>query len=98
MSLARRTALVGAALSLAAAVAAPARAASPVTAPAPAKSVPAAPQPPVAVDEAVDDELLEFLGSVGEDADDKGGWLDFLASNDVEQLAKARGKAPARGK
>ncbi len=79
-------------------VAAPARAASPVTAPAPAKSVPAAPQPPVAVDEAVDDELLEFLGSVGEDADDKGGWLDFLASNDVEQLAKARGKAPARGK
>ncbi len=98
MSRARRSALVGAALSLAAVVAAPARANSPVAAPVPAKSAPAAPKPPAAADEAVDEELLEFLGSVGEDADEKGGWLDFLASNDVEQVAKARGKAPPRGK
>lgn len=98
MSRARRTALVGAALSLAAAVATPARATSPVTAPVPAKSAPATPKPPAAADEAVDDELLEFLGSVGEGADEKGEWLDFLASNDVEQVAKARGRTPARGK
>ena len=97
---ARRAALVGAALGLAAAVAAPAGAAPPLPAsPAPGVTAPK----PVAgkapeVEEQVDDELLEFLGSVGEDADDQGGWLDFLASNDVDQVAKARGKAPARGK
>ena len=97
---ARRAALVGAALGLAAAVAAPAGAAPPLPAsPAPGVTAPK----PVAgkapeVEEQVDDELLEFLGSVGEDTDDGGDWLDFLASTDVDKVAKRGAKAPGRSK
>lgn len=40
-----------------------------------------------------DDELLEFLGSVGEEAD--GEWIDYLAKTDIAKAAKAKNKAPA---
>lgn len=70
----------------------PRPATAPTPTPAPARSAPAP-----AADE-VDDELLEFLGSVGDDKDDGGDWLDFLASTDVDKLAKRGAKAPPRGK
>jgi hypothetical protein len=56
-----------------------------VTAPAskPATATPAKP----AVHEA-DDELLEFLGSVGEESD--GEWIDYLSKTDISKAAKAR--------
>ena len=54
--------------------------------PAPAStSKPAAP--------GADDELLEFLGSVGEESD--GEWIDYLAKTDISKAAKAKNKAPA---
>jgi hypothetical protein len=40
-----------------------------------------------------DDELLEFLGSVGEEAD--GEWIDYLSKTDISKAAKAKNKAPA---
>jgi hypothetical protein len=95
------------ALTLAAAVAFPAAAETPPPAPVAARPAPPRPPPPkppaadAGVDEdaaAVDDELLEFLGSVGDDADGGGDWLDFLASTDVERVAKRGAKAPVRAK
>ena len=99
----RRAAVAGAALMIAIATAAavPARAAPPVQAsPAPAPvappKVPYAP-PPTADDAAVDDDLLEFIGSLGNDADD-GDWLDFLVSTDVDEAAKPRARVRPRGR
>ena len=40
-----------------------------------------------------DDELLEFLGSVGEDAD--GDWIDYLSKTDISKVSRAKQKAPA---
>ena len=130
---ARRTAQVGAALTLAAAVAGAARAGAPQPLPPPAATpargvgelappqlraqattpvgappagakpaqpaarVPAAATPPPPAADEVDDELLEFLGSVGDDKDDGGDWLDFLASTDVDKVARAGARVPARG-
>ncbi len=42
---------------------------------------------------AADDELLEFLGSVGEESD--GEWIDYLSKTDIPKAAKATSKAPA---
>jgi hypothetical protein len=50
-------------------------------APKPATAKPAKP----AVHEA-DDELLEFLGSVGEESD--GEWIDYLSRTDISKAAK----------
>jgi hypothetical protein len=41
---------------------------------------------------AADDELLEFLGSVGEDAD--GDWIDYLSKTDMSKVPRAKEKAP----
>lgn len=46
------------------------------------------PSPPAA-----DDELLEFLGSVGEEAD--GEWIDYLSKTDISKVAGAKAKSPA---
>ena len=35
-----------------------------------------------------DDELLEFLGSVGEESD--GEWIDYLSKTDLSKAAKAK--------
>lgn len=40
-----------------------------------------------------DEELLEFLGSVDEEAD--GEWIDYLSKTDISKAAKAKSKAPA---
>ena len=40
---------------------------------------------PPADEETVDEELLEFLGSVDTDDED---WIDFLSHTDVKQVAK----------
>lgn len=50
------------------------------------KPVAATPAKP-AVHEA-DDELLEFLGSVGEESD--GEWIDYLSKTDISKAAKAK--------
>jgi hypothetical protein len=42
---------------------------------------------------AADDDLLEFLGSVGEESD--GEWIDYLSKTDIAKAAKAKTKAPA---
>ncbi|MCU0759254.1 MAG: hypothetical protein MUF07_08685 [Steroidobacteraceae bacterium] len=95
------------ALTLAAAVAFPTpgvAADAPAAPPAPPSAGAGKPRSPVAdvagVDDAaaVDDELLEFLGSVGDDPEAAGDWLDFLASTDVAEVARRAAKAPARGK
>ena len=94
---ASRIAAVGAALSLAAAAGAPATvlAADRPTVPgAPAAVLPAKAPPSKAADEtAVDDELIEFLGSVG-DTGEEGDWLDFLTHTDIDKVAKRGSKAP----
>jgi hypothetical protein len=95
---ASRLAAVGAALSLVAATSAPvALAAEPVVAPgAPSakgslpKVAPAAPD-----DAAVDDDLIEFLGSIGDTAEE-GDWLDFLSNTDIDKVAKRGAKPPPR--
>jgi hypothetical protein len=53
------------------------------TASKPAARTPAKP----AVHEA-DDELLEFLGSVGEESDDD--WIDYLSKTDIPKASKAK--------
>jgi hypothetical protein len=58
----------------------------------PAASATSAPAKPAATT-AADDELLEFLGSVGEDAD--GDWIDYLSKTDIPKAAKAKPKTPA---
>jgi hypothetical protein len=40
-----------------------------------------------------DDELLEFLGSVGEEAD--GEWIDYLSKTDISKISRAKEKTPA---
>ncbi|MCC6172243.1 MAG: hypothetical protein IT481_09475 [Gammaproteobacteria bacterium] len=72
--------------------------ASPAQAPAPAAppKTPSAP-PPATDDAAVDDDLLEFIGSLGDDADG-GDWLDFLVSTDVDEAAKPRAGVRPRGR
>lgn len=53
-------------------------------------SKPAAASPPrtKAAAPSADDELLEFLGSVGEEAD--GEWIDYLSKTDIAKAAKAK--------
>jgi hypothetical protein len=54
-------------------------------APSTAASKPAVAAPKPAAHEA-DDELLEFLGSVGEESD--GEWIDYLSKTDIPKAAK----------
>jgi hypothetical protein len=105
---ASRFAVVGAALSLVAAASGAAttlaadRPASPeATGPNAAGAKPASKAPvraPAKADEvAVDDDLLEFLGSVG-DGGEEGDWLDFLTSTDIDKVANRGAKSPPRGR
>ena len=57
----------------------------------PAASAPSAASKPTAT--SADDELLEFLGSVGEESD--GEWIDYLSKTDISKAAKANSKRPA---
>jgi hypothetical protein len=57
----------------------------------PAASPSSAPAKPAVT--AADDDLLEFLGSVGEESD--GEWIDYLSKTDISKAAKAKNKAPA---
>jgi hypothetical protein len=95
--LASHLAAVGVALSLVAAMAsAPVALAADPVAPANPPARPPAKAPPAAPDEAaVDDELIEFLGSIG-DTTEEGDWLDFLSNTDIDQVAKRGAKTPAR--
>jgi hypothetical protein len=90
---ASRLAAVGAALSLVAVPAPVALAADAVGAPGkPATKV----APPAAPDDAaVDDDLIEFLGSIGDTAEE-GDWLDFLSNTDIDKVAKRGAKPPPR--
>jgi len=45
--------------------------------------------PPKAQPADADDELLEFLGTVGAE-DDNEDWLDYLSSTDIAKVAKAQ--------
>jgi hypothetical protein len=101
---AARLAAVGAALSLVAATSPVAFAADPGPAPSaraatpapPAKATPPAKASPAAPDEAaVDDDLIEFLGSIGDSAEE-GDWLDFLSNTDIDKVAKRGSKTPPR--
>lgn len=100
-SVAARIAAVGAALSLAAAAGSPSlgfaveRATGPGAPVTPAANAP----PPKAADEttADDDELIEFLGSVG-DTEDGGDWLDFLTTTDIDKVARRGSKTPRGGR
>jgi hypothetical protein len=49
---------------------------------------PAAVQPAKPAVHEADDELLEFLGSVGEESD--GEWIDYLSKTDLSKAAKAK--------
>ncbi len=78
----------------------PANPATPVSpgthaAKAPAKP-PARTPADAAAEAAVDDELIEFLGSVGDGGED-GDWLDFLTSTDIDKVAKRGSRAPRGG-
>ena len=57
----------------------------------PASATPTATSKPAAP--AADDELLEFLGSVGEESD--GDWIDYLSKTDISKVPRAKEKAPA---
>jgi hypothetical protein len=61
----------------------------------PAPSAASTPKPATAkpAPASADDELLEFLGSVGEDAD--GDWIDYLSKTDISKVSRAKEKAPA---
>jgi hypothetical protein len=50
--------------------------------------------PPRAVAEDVDQDLLEFLGSVDAQTDDKS-WFEFLRSTDIGRLAKGKPRPAA---
>ena len=71
----------------------PARKPAPPAAAAPAPK-PATARPPAP---GADDELLEFLGSVGEESD--GEWIDYLSKTDISKVAGAKPKTapPAKG-
>jgi hypothetical protein len=58
------------------------------TAAKPTAAKPAAVQPAKPAVHEADDELLEFLGSVGEESD--GEWIDYLSKTDLSKAAKAR--------
>ena len=60
----------------------------------PAKKPAASATPPPSKPAAppADDELLEFLGSVGEEAD--GDWIDYLSKTDISKVSRAK-KTPA---
>ena len=93
-----RLAAVGAALSLVASLASVGLAAERGVAPgAPARQAgePAAGAAPPTTRPAVDDDLLEFLGSIG-DATEEGDWLDFLWNTDIDKVAKRGSKTPPR--
>ena len=51
----------------------------------------AAEKPPVIAAEQVDQDLLEFLGSVDTQVDEND-WFEFLRSTDIGKLAKAKSK------
>ena len=53
----------------------------------PASSTTSAASKPAATPSA-DDELLEFLGSVGEESD--GEWIDYLSKTDLSKAAKPK--------
>lgn len=73
-----------------------ASAGTPANPPALPPALPPAKAPPAAPDEAaVDDDLLEFLGSIG-DTTEEGDWLDFLSNTDIDKVAKRGSKTPAR--
>jgi hypothetical protein len=95
-----RLAAVGAALSIAVAAGSPAVLAAdrPVSPSAPVASPATTPRPPQAADDAaaVDDELIEFLGGIG-DTEDDGDWLDFLTNTDIDKVAKRGSKTAPRG-
>jgi hypothetical protein len=40
-----------------------------------------------------DEDLLEFLGSVDEEAD--GEWIDYLSKTDISKVGRAKQKTPA---
>jgi hypothetical protein len=42
----------------------------------------------------VDDDLLEFLGSVDSDSEDQD-WIDYLSQTDIAKVAKEKKTAPA---
>lgn len=69
------------------------RAEEPAKAAAPAKSTSATAKP-AAEESALDDELLEFLGTVDSEGED---WIDYLAQTDIEKVARRgpREAAPA---
>ncbi len=71
--------------------AAPTRSSAPAGAPAAGgKTV-----PPAVESTDVDDEMLEFLGSVG-DGEDGGEWLEFLSGTDIDKVAKRGAKPGSR--
>ncbi len=97
-----RLAALGAALSMAATGGAPLVLAADqsigATAPvAPPAKPPVAPGRPGVDVAAADDELIEFLGSVG-DTDDGEDWLDFLHQTDIDRVARRGAKPPPRGR
>ena len=63
---------------------------APAAADKPASKPMAAPAPATSVD----DEFLEFLGSVDTDGGDED-WMDYLSQTDVSKVAKAKKNAPA---
>ncbi len=69
----------------------PATRAEPPVRPLPPKSAGSEPVP--ATD---DDELIEFLGSLGDEAEATGEWLDFLTQTDIDQVAKRGSRSPPR--
>jgi hypothetical protein len=58
----------------------------PVATPSTTASKPAAATPSKRTAHEADDELLEFLGSVGEESD--GEWIDYLSKTDISKAAK----------
>ena len=58
-----------------------------------ASATPTASKPKPAAPASADDELLEFLGSVGEETD--GEWMDYLSKTDIRKVTRAKEKTPA---
>jgi hypothetical protein len=82
--------------------AASAKAASPKAAPtrppaSPPAAAPRTPPPATADEAAVDDELIEFLGSI-DDTTEEGDWLDFLSNTDIDKVAQRGSKTPPRSR
>jgi hypothetical protein len=63
----------------------PAASATSTTTPKPAAPSASASKPAAPT---ADDEFLEFLGSVGEEAD--GEWIDYLSKTDIPNASKAK--------